>query len=90
MSLHDLHATRRHIRAALTVMERETGARTRARRVLLAQALREMDRLYTEDIADELCRQREVSAGSYEQELEQFVNSEAHAAAREREARGAA
>lgn len=60
MSLRDLHNTRRHIRAALTAMEHETGARTRAQRVLLAQCLREMDRLYTEDIADELRREREA------------------------------
>jgi len=59
--LHSLHATRRQLKAAITVMEKETGARTRPQRVLLLQALRDMERLYTDNIAAELRREREAA-----------------------------
>lgn len=57
--LHSLHATRRQLKATITVMEKETGSRTRPQRVLLLQALRDMERLYTDNIAAELRRERD-------------------------------
>ena len=60
--LHSLHATRRQLKATITVMEKETGARTRPQRVLLLQTLRDMERLYADSIAAELRRLREAGA----------------------------
>jgi len=60
--LHSLHATRRQLKATITVMEKETGARTRPQRVLLLQALRDMERLYTDNIAAELRRERALTS----------------------------